>query len=110
MFPLKEIEFVGLLVIAAFLFVSNIGGIGGGGTIIPVVLTFFNFDIKNAVTFSNASIFLAATIRNMTYVTTPHPLKNGKGLCVDMNITLIMLPMISSGVIIGTIFNIYLPN
>jgi len=79
-------------------FITNIGGIGGGGTTIPVILSFLKFDIKNAVTFSNASICLAATIRNMTYVKTPHPLKNGTGLCIDMNITLIMLPMVLSGV------------
>jgi len=98
MFPLKEIEFVGLFVIMTLLFITNIGGIGGGGTTIPVILSFLKFDIKNAVTFSNFSIFIAATIRNFTYIKTPHPLKNGKGLCIDMNITLIMLPMVLSGV------------
>ena len=40
MFPLKEIELVGLFLIMTLLFITNIGGIGGGGTIIPVVLTF----------------------------------------------------------------------
>lgn len=37
MFPLKQIELFGLLFIAMLLLITNIGGIGGGGTIIPVI-------------------------------------------------------------------------
>jgi hypothetical protein len=40
----------------------------------------------------------------------PHPLKNGKGLQIDMGISSIMLPMIISGVSIGSIAGIVLPN
>jgi hypothetical protein len=37
-------------------------------------------------------------------------LKNGKGLLIDMNLALIMLPMVVSGVSIGVIANIQLPS
>ena len=40
----------------------------------------------------------------------PHPLKNGKGLQIDHGISSIMLPMIISGVSIGTIAGLVLPN
>lgn len=40
----------------------------------------------------------------------PHPLKNGKGLQIDMGISSIMLPMIISGVSIGSIAGNVLPN
>jgi uncharacterized membrane protein YfcA len=39
-----------------------------------------------------------------------HPLKNGKGLLIDMNLGIIMLPMVVSGVSVGVIANIHLPN
>ncbi len=40
----------------------------------------------------------------------PHPLKNGNGLQIDHGISSIMLPMIISGVSIGTIAGLVLPN
>jgi uncharacterized membrane protein YfcA len=39
-----------------------------------------------------------------------HPLKNGKGLLIDMNLGIIMLPMVVSGVSIGVIANIHLSS
>jgi hypothetical protein len=38
------------------------------------------------------------------------PLKNGKGLLIDMDLGIIMLPMVVSGVSIGVIANIYLSS
>jgi uncharacterized membrane protein YfcA len=40
----------------------------------------------------------------------PHPLKNGKGLLVDINVMVIMLPMIVIGVSLGVIANIASPD
>jgi uncharacterized membrane protein YfcA len=40
----------------------------------------------------------------------PHPKKNGKGLIVDHNLSILMLPMLISGVSFGVLANIVLPE
>ena len=79
-------------------FITNVGGVGGGGIIMPVVMAFFKLDTKNAVALSNLSLSIASTIRFILNANRPHPLKNGKGLLIDLNLTSIILPMIVSGV------------
>ena len=40
----------------------------------------------------------------------PHPLKNGKGLLVDYNLAIVMLPSIISGVSVGAILHKIFPE
>jgi hypothetical protein len=56
------------------------------------------------------SVFIASFIRYFINSNKPHPLKNGKGLLVDINVMVIMLPMIVSGVSLGVIANIASPD
>jgi hypothetical protein len=64
----------------------------------PISIIFFRFDPKNAIALSNFSIFLSSIIRFLLNAHKPHPLKKGKGLIVDHNLSVLMLPMIISGV------------
>lgn len=107
---MKPMEFWGLVATFVILWFTNMGGLGGGGSIVPISMLFFRFDAKNAIALSNVSIFLASLIRFVTLSRRPHPLKNGKGLLVDMNLSILMLPLIISGVSIGVILNIMLPD
>jgi uncharacterized membrane protein YfcA len=79
-------------------FITNVGGVGGGGIIMPVIMAFFKLDSKNSVALSNLSLSIASTIRFILNANRPHPLKNGKGLLIDLSLTSIILPMIVSGV------------
>ena len=97
-FPLKELELWGLLTVFASIWMSNQGGVPGGGVVIPITMTFFKFDTKSAVAISNLSIFFSAFIRFILHGGKPHPLKKGKGSLIDYNLNVIMLPMIISGV------------
>ena len=83
---------------------------GGGGVVLPIAMLFFQFDAKNAIALSNFSIFLSSLIRFLSNAHRPHPLKNGKGLLVDHNLSILMLPLIVSGSSIGVVLNIWLPN
>jgi len=56
------------------------------------------------------SVFIASLVRYLINSSKPHPLKNGKGLLVDINVVVIMLPMIVSGVSFGVIANIASPD
>jgi uncharacterized membrane protein YfcA len=95
---MKQSEFWGLIVVFIALWLANMGGVGGGGIVMPISIIFFRFDPKNAIALSNFSIFLSSIIRFLLNAHKPHPLKKGKGLIVDHNLSVLMLPMIISGV------------
>ena len=90
--------------------VANISGGSGNGFIVPIALIFFQFDAQNAVALSNFSIFVSAIIRHFMVYKDVHPFKKGKGLLIDQNISILMLPVVISGVTLSVIFNIMMPS
>jgi len=109
-FPMKLGDFTGMMLVLAVLWQSGVGGVGGCGMVLPISMICFRFDAKNAISLSNFSIFLSGFIRYFLNANKPHPLKNGKGLLVDINLCLLMLPGIVSGVSVGVIMNTIVPN
>ena len=104
------IEIVGLIITALLIFYTNLGGIGGGGIVIPITIFFFGFDMKTAIALSNATIAVASICRYVLNLKRAHPLKDGKGVQVDYSVAAIMLPAIVVGVIAGGIVNRLLPE
>ena len=96
--------------IFAALWLANMGGMGGGGMCVPIAIAFFKFDPKNAIALSNFSIFLSSAVRYILNLPKSHPLKNGTGILVDLNLAAIMLPLIISGVSFGVLLNIIMPD
>jgi len=109
LYPMKGVEYWGMIAIFWALWVFNMGGVGGGGIVIPIVIIFFKFDAKNAVALSNFSIFLSSLMRWLIFLKDKHPLKKGKGLMLDYNVAIICLPLIIAGVSIGVIVHIIMP-
>jgi uncharacterized membrane protein YfcA len=108
-------EFLGTWATVLCLFASNCGGLGGGGAMIPVAIFFFNFDTRNSISLSNATIAVAALARLIINWNKNHPLKTdeeGKpsGVLVDYNIATLMLPMIVVGAACGVAVNMLLPE
>ena len=60
LFPLKELEFWGFMAVFGCLWFANMGGMAGGGLVVPISIAFFKFDPKNAIALSNFSIFLSS--------------------------------------------------
>ena len=60
---MKGLEFWGFIAVIAMLWITNVAGIGGGGTVVPVLMIFHKFDAKDAIALSNFSIFLSSIIR-----------------------------------------------
>jgi len=110
LWPMKGLEFWGMIATFWMLWVANMGGIGGGGTLVPICILFFNMSMGNAIPLSNFSIFLSSAQRYLLNSGKPHPSKNGTGLLVDYNLAIIMLPGIISGVSVGGIVNALLPK
>lgn len=109
-FPMDGFEFCGCILTFIVLFIANCGGVGGGGALIPVVLVFYGFDMKESIAQSNASILVSSIARYLYNFNKPHPLKEGKGVLVDYNIASLMLPMITVGATIGVMLNKILPG
>ena len=93
----------------AIIWLANMGGIGGGGMVVPIAILLLRFDPNNAIALSNFSIFLSGLIRYYLNRHKPHPLKNGNGVLVDYNVGTLMLPGMISGVSLGGTINIMTP-
>lgn len=89
---------------------ANTGGMSGAGIIVPFMMGFYRFDAKNAIMLSNFSVPCSGTVRYITNLREPHPLKNGTGVLVDYNIVCLMMPASIIGASIGSIFNLILPG
>ena len=74
------IEIVGCIITLLLVFYTNLGGIGGGGIVIPITIFFFGFDVKSAIALSNATIAVASICRYLLNLKRAHPLKDGKGV------------------------------
>lgn len=91
-------------------FYTSLGGLSGGGIHMPILMGFFFFTVKKAVPISNAAICFASASRFLWNAPLPHPNKNGKGVLVDHNLAMLMMPMAISGSSIGVIVNIIMPE
>ena len=107
---MNVLEYWGYIFVLLWLWLSNMGGIGGGGVVVPISMIFFQHDAKNAIALSNFSIFLSSLIRYIANARKPHPLKKGRGVLVDQNLAILMLPLIISGSTFGVILYIWLPD
>jgi uncharacterized membrane protein YfcA len=56
-------EFIGLLVLPPLLAFANVGGVGGGGLIIPITMALYQFPTKEAIAISGFTIFGGAVMR-----------------------------------------------
>jgi uncharacterized membrane protein YfcA len=56
-------EFIGIIILTIVLALSNMGGIGGGGVVVPFTMSFFTFSTKEAIAISGFCIFCSAVVR-----------------------------------------------
>lgn len=68
-------DYIGSLFVMFILIVSNIGGTGGGGIIIPTAAIFFKFDTKNGIALSKISALFSVFIRYIIHFKKKHPIK-----------------------------------
>ena len=102
-------EIVGIIVLPILLGISNVGGIGGGGLIIPVSIAFFGFSTREAIAVSNATIFGGALVRFFLFsIWERHPHKNVT--IINYTAANIMMPVVLTGSYFGTILNVVMPE
>lgn len=104
-----ELEYYGFLFTAVILFITNVGGLGGGGVLIPVSQGFFKFEAKNAIALSNFTIFISGLVRYFMNLDKMHPLKPWS-VIIDYDYVVILLPAAMIGAQIGVMINIVTPS
>jgi uncharacterized membrane protein YfcA len=95
--------------VSIVLFIANLGGLGGGGSVIPLAAAFFKFGIRNAIPLSNTSVFFAGFLIYIGNLKRMHPLKEWS-VIIDHDIATLMLPMAIVGASIGVAINGIFPQ
>jgi len=107
-FPMYPSEFFGILVLPALLALANVGGIGGGGLIIPITMALFSFTTKQAIAISGFTILTGSVTRFLLQLNEKHPEKNAT--VIDYGIVIVMMPMVLVGSFVGVLVNVMLPG
>ena len=109
-FPVVGWEILGCFVLPLMLGFANIGGIGGGGLIIPVLMALFGFGPQNAVALSNSTIFVAATIRYFMFSIHEKNPHDPQKTVIDYTLASVMMPIVLAGSYLGALANILFPE
>ena len=84
------------------------GGIGGGGAVVPFTMMFFSFTTKEAIAISGFSIFICSLARYIYTINDKHPEKDA--VIIDYGLASIMLPAVMMGSMVGVLANVMLPS
>ena len=108
-FPFLTEEIAGIIILPILLGISNIGGIGGGGLIIPVSIALFGFSTREAIAVSNATIFGGSIVRFFLFsIHERHPNKNTT--IINYTVANVMMPVVLTGSYFGAVLNIVVPE
>lgn len=109
-FPVVGWEILGCFLLPLLLGFANIGGIGGGGLIIPVLMALFGFGPQNAVALSNSTIFVAASIRYFMFSIHEKNPHDPQKTLIDYTLASVMMPIVLAGSYLGALANILFPE
>lgn len=87
---------------------STMGGIGGGGAVVPFIILFFDFQTKEAIALSGFSILLCSVSRYFYTLSGKHPEKDA--VVIDYGLASLMLPAVMMGSMVGVLANVILPG
>ena len=102
-FPISFSEIIGLFFILIGSALSNAGGIGGGGLLIPILLLLLNFYTHEAIPISKLMIFTGAITSFILGFRQRHPTRNS--ITIDYNIPLLIVPLLLFGTMVGVTLN-----
>ena len=106
-FPIDNFEILGFFLIFLGSALSNAGGIGGGGLLLPILLLVFRFYTHEAIPISKLMIFAGAISSFIMNLRHKHPFR--EGVVIDYNIPFIIVPMLLFGTMIGVTLNKVFP-
>ncbi len=101
-------EIIGCMLIIIGSALSNAGGIGGGGLLIPILILQLKFSTHEAIPISKLMIFTGALTAFLMGLKNKHPYRNAQAL--DYNIAGVLIPMVLFGTMIGVSLNKVMPQ
>jgi len=107
LFPITQREVIGLIFIIVGSALSNAGGIGGGGLLIPILILILKFETHEAIPISKLMIFTGALTAFIMGLNNKHPYRDA--IALDYNIAGVLIPMILFGTIVGVTLNKVMP-
>ncbi|CAI2387281.1 unnamed protein product [Moneuplotes crassus] len=107
-FPAEWRELLGALILAVAISLCNAAGIGGGGIIVTINVTLFQFSAKESIAMSNFVIFFGCLTRYIRNFKNKHPLKDATA--IDYGIVTCQMPLVMLGTFIGVQINEILPE
>lgn len=107
-FPPTIQEIIGAFLIIIGSALSNAGGIGGGGLLIPILILQLKFATHEAIPISKLMIFTGAFTAFLMGLKNKHPYRNIPAL--DYNIGGLLIPMLLFGTMVGVTLNKIMPQ
>jgi uncharacterized membrane protein YfcA len=109
------LEWFGLFFTIVWIIGCNAAGMGGGGTMVPIIRMLFNFPANQAIYLSNITVFISGLLRYLFDFKKRHPLKkdlkgNSCGTLLEYSIAIIIMPMGVVGSACGSIVSLILPE
>jgi len=92
-----------------FTLFATVGGIGGGGVTVPFAEIFFKLDPKPSIALSSFSILISTSSAGIFNMYQKHPEKPYQVL-IDYGLTVIMMPCVLVGSLLGTYFYHTMPD
>jgi len=100
---------VGIVTLPFLLGLANIGGIGGGGLIIPLAIGCWGFTTTEAVAISNSTVFIGSLLRFFGFsIRQKHP--SADKTVIDYDLVSIMMPAVLLGGFAGLYMSAILPE
>ncbi len=107
-FPLDLNDLIGFFSILLGSAISNAGGIGGGGLYIPSLIIWLKFYTHEAIPISKLMVFVGAVTAFIINLKLKHPSR--LTTAIDYNISLLIVPFLLYGTVIGVLLNQILPS
>lgn len=89
------------------MFIANCGGAAVAGTITPIIMTFYGYDIKMGIAISNSTVIFAGSIRYILNFNQRHPRGS---LLINYSYITVMFPSLYIGATFGVIAYTLIPS
>lgn len=106
-FPITTKEIIGSILIIIGSALSNAGGIGGGGLLVPILILYLNFTTKEAIPISKLMILTGSLTAFIMGIHNKNPFRDATA--IDYNIVIILVPLVLFGTMIGVTLNKIFP-
>ena len=106
-FPMYVSEYVGSFITILMMFIANCGGSAVGGTITPIVMAFYGYDIKMGIAISNSTVIFSGFLRYILNFKERHP---RGGLLINYSYITVMFPSLYIGATFGVIAYVLIPS